>query len=58
MDAYAVAQALQNEGGTCPGCESRSGHLSRCPLINREAAEELSQLNKLYELSDNRRRYF
>lgn len=54
MDAYAVAQALQNEGGTCPGCESRSGHLSRCPLINREAAEELSQLNKLYSLEDPR----
>jgi hypothetical protein len=43
-DAYALALADQNNGSHCIHCQSRSGHLGVCPLINREIAETLAAL--------------
>lgn len=47
-DEYAQATAIENAGGDCPHCGSPSGHKVYCSLINKEAQQQLQQLEDLY----------
>jgi len=42
MKTYEEVLAIQNSGIACPCCASTSGHFARCPLLNRNTAENRS----------------
>jgi hypothetical protein len=47
QDEYQRQTERQNSGLLCEHCNSASGHLSACPLINRESAEIMGAIQYL-----------